>query len=246
MLKSIQGARYLMMGFKLMRQPGVRRYVVIPLIINILLFSLALALAIWQFDRLENWVQGQVPEWLAWLGWVMWLIFAVTFALVFFFTSSMVANLVSAPFNEYLSRAVERHLTGVDGVGMEPPLWKEIGRTLLNETRVLLYFVIRAIPLLILFLIPGINLLASVVWFGFSAWTLALDYSDYALARKGHSFPRLRQTLRRNRALSLGFGGATLGLTMIPLVNLLVIPAAVCGVTAMWVNHSPGNYPAQA
>ncbi len=38
MSRSILGAQYLLDGFILIRQPGLRRYVIIPLMINILLF----------------------------------------------------------------------------------------------------------------------------------------------------------------------------------------------------------------
>jgi CysZ protein len=45
----------------------------------------------------------------------------------------------------------------------------------------------------------------------------------------------MRATLRRRRALSLGFGAAAAGLTTIPILNFVVMPAAVAGATAMWV-----------
>jgi CysZ protein len=47
----------------------------------------------------------------------------------------------------------------------------------------------------------------------------------------------MRRTLRRHRSLSIGFGSAAAGLTMIPIVNFVVMPAAVAGATAMWVRE---------
>jgi CysZ protein len=35
----------------------------------------------------------------------------------------------------------------------------------------------------------------------------------------------------------MGFGGATLVGTMIPIVNFIVMPAAVAGATALWVGE---------
>ena len=43
--------------------------------------------------------------------------------------------------------------------------------------------------------------------------------------------------LREKRLLALGFGAATLLMTLIPFVNFLVMPAAVAGATAMWVHE---------
>ena len=46
----IQGSRYLLSGFKLINQPGVRRFAYIPILINTLLFAGAIWLGINQFD----------------------------------------------------------------------------------------------------------------------------------------------------------------------------------------------------
>ncbi|MDT8372288.1 MAG: sulfate transporter CysZ, partial [Gammaproteobacteria bacterium] len=46
-----------------------------------------------------------------------------------------------------------------------------------------------------------------------------------------------RQILKQKRLLALGFGLATLGATMIPIVNFLVIPAAVAGATALYLER---------
>ena len=50
-------------------------------------------------------------------------------------------------------------------------------------------------------------------------------------------FKELRARLRRRRALALGFGGAVVLATMIPVLNLFVMPAAVAGSAALWVSE---------
>ena len=47
--------------------------------------------------------------------------------------------------------------------------------------------------------------------------------------------------LRKKRLMSLGFGGAVSVATMIPVLNFLVMPAAVAGATAMWVEQFHGQ-----
>ena len=47
----------------------------------------------------------------------------------------------------------------------------------------------------------------------------------------------MRARLRRRRLLGLGFGAATAGLAMVPVVNFIVMPSAVAGATAMWVRE---------
>ncbi len=37
--------------------------------------------------------------------------------------------------------------------------------------------------------------------------------------------------------MAMGFGGAVMLAVMIPVLNMVAMPAAVAGATAMWVDH---------
>lgn len=54
-------------------------------------------------------------------------------------------------------------------------------------------------------------------------------------------FEQQRQTLRQHRVSSLGFGGSIMFLTMIPVVNFIVMPLAVAGATAMYLERIKQN-----
>ena len=56
-------------------------------------------------------------------------------------------------------------------------------------------------------------------------------------------FSEQRRRLRQRRLLSLGFGGSSLLMTMIPLLNFLAMPASVAGATAMWVAEMKDRQP---
>ena len=237
MATAAEGADYLLRGLELITRPGIRRFVFIPLSINALLFGLFLWFAFDQFSLFVDWLDARIPEWLQWISWLLWPLFAATAALFVFFTFSVVANIIGAPFNGLLAEAVEHQLTGrrpSDHSSMGA-LIADFIPSILNELRKLAYFATRAIPLLLLFLVPGLNMVAPFLWMAFSAWMLAVEYSDYPMANHGIRFPDQRRLLGRRRWLSLGFGGATLTATMIPIVNFLVMPVAVAGATAMWV-----------
>lgn len=90
---------------------------------------------------------------------------------------------------------------------------------------------------MILFLIPGVNLGAPVIWFIFSAWMLSLEYGDYPMGNHDISFAEQKKRVAKKRFLNLGFGGAVSVATMTPILNFLVMPAAVAGATAMWVEN---------
>lgn len=50
-------------------------------------------------------------------------------------------------------------------------------------------------------------------------------------------FKQQRELLRTKRSLALGFGMTTLGATMIPILNFLIIPVAVAGATSLYVGR---------
>ncbi len=233
------GFGYLLRGYKLMLQPGIRGFVIIPLLINIVLFAAAIFFAFQQFDLLVNWLLGYLPGWLSWLEYLLWPVFALATLLIVFFSFSVLANLVGAPFNGPLAEAVEKHLA--NDTSLPSPDWKTVLKgaipAILSELQKLAYYLIRVIPLLILFLIPGINIVAPFLWALFTAWMYALEYLDYPMDNNGILFREMRQRIRQQRGLSLTFGTGVLLVTMIPLLNFLIMPAAVCGASAMWVER---------
>jgi CysZ protein len=228
----LNGFGYLREGLRLIRTPGLRRYVAIPLLISTLLFTTAIYAGYYWLEVLMNWLLGYLPSWLEWLRYLLMPLFALTVVLLVFYTFSLLTNLLAASLDE---------------VGGWQAVLKDIVPSLFSELRKLLYFILRAIPLGILFLIPGINLAAPFLWALFSAWMLAVEYIDYPMGNHMLHFAEQRKRLRRRRLLSWGFGGGSLLMTLIPVVNFFAMPASVAGATAMWVreHRQAGDKPVQ-
>ena len=147
----------------------------------------------------------------------------------------VVANLLAAPFNGLLAEAVETRLTGRE----LPPsdfqkIVKDVGLAIASELRKLAYILPRIIPLTVLLLVPAIG---QVLWAAFSAWMLAISFADYPMANHGLSFPDQRRLLGERRWLAIGFGLAVMFAMTIPIVNFFVMPCAVAGATALWVDE---------
>jgi len=244
----LTGIRYVLRGFKLLTVPGVRKYVIAPLLINIVVFSTAIwfgATAIWEKTTgLPDEVAASLPDWLDWLlvplEWLMILLvplFLIAALVVMFYTFTLFANLIGAPFNGFMAAHVEAHLKGRPVDASDASIITEAIKALLSEFKKLGYFLIRALPLLILFIIPVVNIIAAPLWLLFSAWMLALEYADYPLANHGLAFPQQRVLLRQYRSLSLGFGFGMTVMTMVPILNFLAMPTGVAGATALMVDH---------
>lgn len=233
----VSGAVYFVRGLAIVTRPGIRAYVVAPLAINVVLFA---ALIYFGASWLVGFATDMLPGWLDFLAWILVPTFVLAALMAGFYTFNLVANLIAAPFNGLLAAAVERHLTGrspPDASGDWRTFLAALGPTLVSEIRKLAYVAIRSLPPLLLFLIPGINVVASIVWMALGAWMLAVTYVDYPMANHGIGFDELRARLRDRRLLALGFGGAAMAALAVPVLNFLVIPCAVAGATAMWVEQ---------
>ena len=232
----VAGMRYAFSGLKLITRPGIRLYVLIPLLINAVIFSLVLSYgASLLNDFINQWLTG----WLEWLRWILWPLFIVISMTVIFFCFTIVANLIAAPFNGFLAEAAENVLTGLkpeNDTGIKQ-LPAEIIRAVKSESRKFLYFILWAIPLFILFFIPVLQIAAPFLWFIFTAWMLSLEYMEFPMGNHGKLFSEIKSTLGKSRPLVIGFGIGAVILTMIPVVNFIAIPVAVCGATRLWVER---------
>ncbi len=233
-----RGAQYMGRGAQIIRQPGLRKFVLLPLAINSLLFIGMFWLASHYFGQLMD---NLLPDWLnfAIVQFVLWVFFGATLLIAFAYTFSLLANFLAAPFNSLLAERVEQHLTGQ--LREDDANWGHLLRSLptvmASELHKLGYLLLWMVPLIMLTLIPGLNLLSSLAWLGFGAWLLALEYADYPMGNHQHSFRQVRTRLREERALALGFGSMVTLLASIPLVNLVAMPVSVAGATAMWVDE---------
>jgi len=231
------GAGFLLRGVRLVTQPGLRRYVVLPLLVNILVFGLLGFFGIQAFD----WLLAQLLPtgdawWVALVRGVLWVFFAAAALIILLFTFSVAANLIASPFNGLLSARVEQHLRGrapESGRG----LLAEASAAIAGEIRKLFYFVMLLLVGFIVTVVPIVNLASPVVWALIAIWMLALEYMAYPMENRGLGFSRVRALARRERGAALGFGSAVMVAMLIPLVNLIVMPAAVAGATAMWVER---------
>lgn len=233
-----RGPGYLWQGFRLIREPGIRVFVIIPMLINIAVIA---GLSWLLGNRLNTWLDawlGGLPGWLHWLESLLWWLGFILALLIFCYLFTLLANLIASPFNGYLSARVERHLLGSTPES-DKAMWAEVLSDVGGELRKLIYYLWRALLLallsLVLLFIPVVGSAVPVLWFTFGAFMLAMEYLDFPMSNRGYGFKQKLQQLRKRRWLGLGFGSTVTLLTAIPLANLVVMPAAVAGATALWV-----------
>ena len=230
------GAGYFFKGFELIKVKGIRRFVFIPLTINLILFSFAFHFMYIELDHYMNKFMSWLPSWLDWLSVVLWPIAVLTILIIFSFLFSTAANWLAAPFNGLLSEKMESILVGEQAQSDNMmDLIKDIPRTIGREWTKLVYYIPRAVGFfIIMWFLP---IIGQVIWFLFVAWMMAVQYKDYPFDNHKISFFDMKQALKRNQGLSYSFGICVTLFTMIPIINLIIMPVAICGATAIWVDH---------
>jgi CysZ protein len=235
----LSGPQYLREGLKLVLSPGLRLFVLLPLAINLLLFVGLIYLAGHQFSLWVDTLMPSLPDWLSFLSYVLWPLFVVLVLLMVFFTFTMLANIIAAPFNGFLAEKVEVVVRGTDDFPAFS--WGElvamVPRTLAREMRKLGYFLPRALALFILSFIPAVNLIAAPLWLIFGVWMMAIQYIDYPADNHKLGWNEMLAWLREKRWQSMSFGGSVYLVLLIPVVNILMMPAAVAGATLFWVRE---------
>ncbi|MCM2131200.1 sulfate transporter CysZ [Larsenimonas rhizosphaerae] len=223
-------------GLRMVFQPGCRRYVFAPLVINLLIYVLAIW---WMVGRFEGWIaywMMQVPSWLSWLEWLIWPLVVLSLLVIAFFSFTLVATLIASPFYGFLAEKLDAQVSGVP-VEDDRSLAKQALDSLGRECRKLGYFLPRMLILVIIGFIPGVNILSPLLWALFSAWSMAIQYLDYPMDLHRVSFNDMKARLRKKWWQSLTFGGVVALGMLIPLLNLLIMPAAVAASVTFWHGH---------
>ncbi|NOQ35587.1 MAG: sulfate transporter CysZ [Methylococcaceae bacterium] len=230
----------LLKGLRFLAHAQLRKFLLIPIIINLLLYSIAFGLAFFYMDDVTRYL---LPDWLEAISWLSWLskllgiLFFICFFLIAFFTFTILANLIASPFYGKLSERtlallIERETPEGEEVKLpEAPPELPLMQMLYGEWLRIRYLLAWIVLLVILSLIPVLNIIAPILWALFGAWGMALEYFTYPLENRGLLFPEQKKLASSVRFGALSFGGFTVLGLMIPVVNILVSPVAVIAAT---------------
>lgn len=223
-------------GTRLVLSPGLRRYIIMPILVNLVLYVGTIVYLLNNFGGWIDYWMLKVPEWLVWLEWLIWPLLVIGLAVVVFFTFTLVSSLIAAPFYGFLAEKVEARVTGQapeDDRGFVRSGIDALGRELVK----LGYILPRMALLFVLGFVPGLNLFMPALWALFSAWMMAVTYLDYPMDNNRIAFGDMRRRLRTRWWPTLTFGGWVSLITWLPLANLILLPGAVAAAVLMWQQH---------
>lgn len=224
-------------GLLMLFEPGMRRYALGPLLLSILAFAIMLVLGIHYFSDVVHWITYHLPGWLKWSIWLIWIAAVLAFLYGYYFAFTAIVAFVGLPFFIALSNEVERRVSHGRQPNSGNLLYQIASGTVRQFPRLahlMLWWTISLASSFILGMIPVINAASWIPWFLFGAWSLAVMTSDFPLGTRNLSWRAQHQAIAQQKPRLFGFGITAALCTMIPLVNLLLLPAATAGITRLW------------
>lgn len=219
------------------RFPKLILYSIVPMVINLIIYGTI-------FFFVYQWFSGFAGDSVLFqqkdnffFDTLRFLLKAAVFLLILlicYFLFIIFGGLVSAPFNESISKHVEEKMfTHVSNEGL--PFFRDAVMSIREEAKKLLFYFSVIIPL---FAVNFIPMIGSVVSFSvgtpFSFYYNALDFMDYPMTRQRASFRNKLRTVSSRFSLSLGFGFISFLMTFLPVINVIMKPLLVVSGTVLY------------
>ena len=239
------------------RHPQLLNYLFFPLLINVLvgiglyvgllLPGLDLIAGIFDdFDLRFDALIDRLPSWLNFLsvldnvlGYVVQIVLIALLLLAIGFLLVQFGVILGSPFYGQLSEQLEKLKTGklpepAEGfLAMLTDIW----RAILFELKKLALLAVIGLPLLLLNLIPGGSLIATIGGVALAATIVCLDFLDGPLERRRLRFRDKLKVVRNTFPASATFALVCQTLIAIPLLNFLAIPVCVAGGTLFFCDR---------
>jgi len=141
--------------------------------------------------------------------------------------------LIGQPFYEAISKRIEDQLGGVPGE-IDVSFWRSVPRMIADSIRLGVLSIVVSIGLFVVGLIPVAGpVIAFVLGARLMGWVLALELTSVPFERRGLRYAHRKRALRANRSMALGFGAGAFLCTVVPIVTVVTMPAAVAGATLL-------------
>ncbi|PCI43808.1 MAG: hypothetical protein COB41_06235 [Proteobacteria bacterium] len=225
----LQGALKLLAGLRLMLGTETLRAVlwrmlgllaVLMIVLMVAVFSLADYVAhLWLPD-------GDAWYWI-FLSWLVWVLAILLAALSGVLSFTILGSAAIAPWLDVLAVRTES-LHGNLSEENANAWWRQCLMSLANSLRPLLGLLAWGCVALAIFWIPVVGqVLGTAIWTYAGVRFLCFELMDTTASRKEMNFSQRKIAINERRFFWLGFGGLAMLMLLVPLLNLLVIPAAV-------------------
>lgn len=220
-----------------LRFPSLMIYGLISMLLTIICFVAMVFVAIYSteycIDTVSSWLE--LDTWSTILRWLTYAGFTVGFFFFIFFTFVTFSSIISIPFMDMLSAGIERRLSPHDE---DASFWFGIKKGIASSTVMMFKMLLIMIVSLPLLLIPMVG---TVVYFLINAWYAGFGYLDFPMGRRGWTYKEKCEFMKHAKKSQLMFGSVIYGMTMIPILNLVIIPWATAAGTLLFLKIKAKN-----
>jgi len=226
----INGAASLFSGFSMLLGKTALRGVLWRIVL--LLFVLMLVVGVGVYGLAEYlaglWLPaGDAWYWqiLSWLAWCLAVLLALFTGAVSF---TVLGSIAVAPWLDILAARAEALHAGAALPEAEGGWLRPAMQSLANAVRPLAGLMGMGLLALAVIWLPLVGQVAAMLIWGYAGIRfLNFELLDVPATRRGWTFPRRKSALAGQPLFWLGFGGVAMFLMLLPVINLLVLPAAV-------------------
>ncbi|HOO73611.1 MAG TPA: EI24 domain-containing protein [Spirochaetota bacterium] len=243
-----EGLRAIGESVKLLRRhKKLLLYFIIPFFINT---ALLCGLAYGSFAVLAPWLKGMVTGDAWYLEAVRFiitpLVTIITLA-VMVLLYSLLGNIITSPFNEFLSEAVEKRLAPgtTDDAPLTPAVFFRDLKTMgINTIKLFLLMIAINAALLIVNIIPVAGgIVYAPLSFMNTVFFLGMQFFEYPLSRRRMAFKEKMKLAWSHRYGFMGVGTGFFLMSFVPLVGFLGLNLATMAATLLYVNHATPEQP---
>ena len=124
---------HFVMGWHFITQKGLRRFVIMPILLNIVLLTGLFWLFVSQISTMIDWVMSFIPDWLSFLSVILLVLSIGSILLFFYFAFTTLSGFIAAPLMDYWQKKLknaDREAVNDDGFA---EIMKDVPRMLNRE-----------------------------------------------------------------------------------------------------------------
>jgi len=175
--------------------------------------------------------EGDAWYWMLW-SWLVWTLAIILAGLSGVMSFTILGSAAIAPWLDVLAVRTE-NLRGHVSEESTSAWWRQCLVSLANSVRPLTGLLLWGCAALAVFWIPVIGqLLGTAIWTYAGVRFLCFELMDTTASRQNMNFSQRKASIKERRFFWLGFGGLAMLMLLVPLLNLLVIPAAVVALSS--------------
>lgn len=211
---------------------------IIPVIINLIIYSSIFAFTVYKFSGLAKSLTGMESPEVLWYNYVFYvfllLVSIVLILFICYFVFTILGSIITGPFNENISQYIEEKILN-EKIIYDIGFFKDAYRSITAELKKLVLYIFFIVPFFLIGFIPIIgSLISGILIFSFSVFYTALDFFDYPMQRKNYTLRQKVKSVLANKPVSAGFGVTGFLLMLIPFLNVFLKPLLVVSGTAVY------------